>query len=207
MGAEVQHYKLRLRPTSSPQKQSCWCCTAVSASASCNRPNDEIASLATMLLILGWIVVGVLLPSYVMAALMRPDLTILWRSATGLVHPCRAPLNFCDKSHVVPKEYHVQLRPECSLEEHWRRMGLDTANIVNITPKNPWFPTAYHAQGIDDSVLDAIRADIMVDMVKCHREWSASDGETRELVNTPWDELGGTRSCDGQHVSEHWLPA
>ncbi|GIZ49252.1 hypothetical protein CKM354_001228400 [Cercospora kikuchii] len=138
----------------------------------------------------GWIVVGVLLHSYAMAALMRPDLTILWRSATGLVHPYRAPLNFCDKSYMVPKEYHVQLRPECSLEEHWRRMGLDTANIVNITPQNPWFPTAYHAQGIDDSVLDAIRADIMVDMVKCHREWSASDGETRELVDTPWDELG-----------------
>lgn len=154
------------------------------------RTTKLLRSLAIMLSFYGWIVVGVLLHPYAIAALMRPDLTILWRSATGLVHPYRAPLNFCDKSHVVPKEYHVQLRPECSLEEHWRRMGLDTANIVNITPKNPWFPTAYHAQGIDDSVLDAIRADIMVDMVKCHREWSASDGETRELVDTPWDELG-----------------
>ena len=74
----------------------------------------------------------------------------------------------------IPESYIVFLHQGCSLDEHKRtlaRQGVDLeSKIQNIFPEKVGrYGTYYGADDIDDEALEAIRADVNVDVVEYER--------------------------------------
>lgn len=83
-----------------------------------------------------------------------------------------APLHLCDSLTLVPHKYIVFLHFGYSLKEHKQAVGNDTdldSGITNIFPETANHGLDY-AANLKKASLDAVRADIGVDMVECESE-------------------------------------
>ncbi|KAF2865756.1 hypothetical protein BDV95DRAFT_599453 [Massariosphaeria phaeospora] len=80
--------------------------------------------------------------------------------------PYKAPLRYSDGSfgEVIKGRYIVQLSPGFSFEDHCRNIGRDMDEYDVTVPKRV---SMYICRGVDDAVLDAIRADTGVKEVFC----------------------------------------
>ncbi|KAK4499472.1 hypothetical protein PRZ48_009987 [Zasmidium cellare] len=107
------------------------------------------------------------------ATLKRPEPTLLWRQAA--LHPSRAyraPMFACQYPDVINRSYGVFLHHGCSLDKHKHLIGEDAdldSRITHCFPETRVHGLYYYANDIDDVTLDAIRADVVVDLVECNR--------------------------------------
>lgn len=71
---------------------------------------------------------------------------------------------------MIPESYFVFLHQGCSLEDHKSHIEADLdSKITHIFPAATWHGLYYAADNVDDVILDAIRADVFVDMIECNR--------------------------------------
>jgi len=120
-------------------------------------------------------IVGILLLLALAAIISRPGVSLHWRRAphdpTPSMRRYRAPLVGCEFESVVEESFCVFLHHGCSLEKHKQVVGeqvnLDS-KITNIFPETARHGLYYCASNIDDANLEAIRADIVVDMIECN---------------------------------------
>lgn len=123
------------------------------------------------------------------ATFSKLDVSLLWRQialhdTTHLTRAYRAPLLGCELPGVVHGSYCVFLHRRCSLEEHKRTVGEEAdldSKISHLFPATQRHGLYYCAGDIDDEILDAIRADITVDMVEYNRSPEIDIGETIEV--------------------------
>ncbi|KAK6423429.1 hypothetical protein LTR95_016534 [Oleoguttula sp. CCFEE 5521] len=98
---------------------------------------------------------------------------IIWRKAlhypTSLVPAYQAPLVDCGAAFVVSEEpYYVFLHPGITFEAH--KTGIRNAagfelDVKYVSSSGLW--TWYSVEILDESTLEAIRGDVVVDLVQC----------------------------------------
>lgn len=115
------------------------------------------------------------------AIFIKPDTSLLWRQVP-LPHAYRAPLVNCHWPGVVDESYCVFLHQGGSLDKHKRYVlekrgeaDLDS-RIRHCFPETKAHGLYYCANDIDDGMLEAIRADAVVDMVECDRAGEGIEG-------------------------------
>lgn len=90
---------------------------------------------------------------------------------------------------INPGSYCVFLHQGCSLEKHKLAVGEEAdieSKIRHIFPETRNHGLYYCADNVDDVTLDAVRADIIVDMIECDRSPEISfESEIVEIFERP----------------------
>nr|POE93443.1 hypothetical protein CFP56_19455 [Quercus suber] len=140
-------------------------------------------------------ILGILLLLFLVTSFENPRVVLLWRrlshKPTPLLRPYRAPLVNCELPDLIPDSYFIFLHHGCSLENHKRTIGyqIDLDSKIQYSfPETRHYGHYYGAYDLDDAALDAIRADIAVDMIECNRELHV-DLEVEDVVLMPDDYL------------------
>ena len=91
----------------------------------------------------------------------------------------------CEWPDVIQGAYFIFLHHGCTLEEHTETVGKQANldwKITHVFPGADHHGLCYTVEEIDDVALDAIRTDIVVDMIECNRSPKAIEGETVEII-------------------------
>lgn len=124
--------------------------------------------------------------------LTLPHFALLRRRALyqsrALMSAYRAPMVGCERTGVIEGSYFVFLHCGCSLDKHNQTIGNNvdiTSKIRRVYPETPGHGLYYWAEDIDETALEAIRSDIVVDMIECNRALDMSDGvEDVEIIHS-----------------------
>ena len=93
--------------------------------------------------------------------------------STRIVGDYMAPMRYCDDpERAVPEEYFVYLHSGYELEQHKQAIGADARAVLEKAITNTFLEDVnygpyYAAMGLQNATLDAVRADIGVDLVQC----------------------------------------
>lgn len=122
-----------------------------------------------------------------------------WRKANILPRGKRvegiysAPMRLCDAEKRIPDEYIVYLDRGHTLEDHQRIVGdvVDLQQVIGTT-----FPVTnglFYTAKLQNAALNAVRADVGVEMLECQFESHIVEGvepddEPEEMSLSEWDE-------------------
>jgi hypothetical protein len=100
----------------------------------------------------------------------NPEQRVLTAGSDLSQEPYQAPLRYSDGSlgGVVKGEYIVELSPGYSFEDHCRNIGRDMDGYEVKVLKHVFLDSiGYSCTGVNDEILDKIRADTSVKEVFC----------------------------------------